>query len=123
MTRSKCSLSEQLSAFIESGRFPWHANTVNRYLAILNWLLKAVPDGRDHLLNYRREGASRRFFGTSESELHEHASSANPHRIGQSEVWALTTTDSRVKREIVDDLLRACEVSLEARQKVIAAIR
>ncbi len=108
------SLNEQLSAFIDSGQFPWFANIVKRYLTILNWFLESVPNGRNQLLRYRREGASRRFFATSEEELHEHASSPNPHRIGQSDVWALTTTDSRVKREIVDDLFRECGISLEA---------
>jgi uncharacterized protein len=120
---SSDSLDSNLSAFLDSPRFPWHANTVRRYLAVLNWFIETVPNGRNHVLNYRREGASRRFFATSPQELTEHASSPNPHQIGRSGVWALTTTDSRLKREIVDDFLRIIKICLPVREKVMAAMR
>jgi negative regulator of replication initiation len=120
---SKDSLDSNLSAFLDAPRFPWHANTVRRYLVLLNWFIETVPNGRNHVLNYRREGASRRFFATSSQELAEYASSPNPHQIGGSGIWALTTTDSRLKREILDDLLRTIEISLPVREKAMEAMR
>jgi len=120
---SKDSLDSKLLNFRDSPRFPRHANIVRRYLAILNWFVETVPNGPNQVLGYRRAGASRRFFATSPQELAEHASSPNPHQIGRSGVWALTTTDSRFKREILDDLLRIIEISLPVRQKTMGAMR
>jgi negative regulator of replication initiation len=113
----------ELSSFLDSGRFPRHANAVRKYLSILQWVIESFPHGRALLLAYRRGKASRRYFAKSESEIYEHASSPNPHRIGGAGLWALTTMDTRSKREVLDDILRACEISLPVRQKAIAEIK
>jgi CBS domain-containing protein len=93
------------------------------YLAILQWVVNSCPSGSALLLGYRREAASRRYFANSEAEIYEHASSPNPRPVGQTDIWALTTMDNRSKREVLDDVLRALNISLPMRQKAVASIK
>jgi hypothetical protein len=115
-------LSASLLVFLDSGAFPHRKTAVKKYLAILNWVLNSHPAAREQLLNYRREGAFRRYFALSQEEIHEHAASPNPHPIGSSGMWALTTAPNSLKRELLDDILRGCGISLTARQRAVAEI-
>jgi negative regulator of replication initiation len=117
---NKASLA--LMEYLSSPSFPASRSAVEKYIAILDWLIRTVPGAREHLLGYRRANAARRFFARSKQEIFEHASSPNPHPIHKSGVWALTTMSNKYKREVLEDILRGCQISLAARQKAVTAI-
>lgn len=111
-----------LLEFLSSASFPASRSAVEKYIAILDWLIRTVPGAKEYLLGYRRGNAVRRFFARSKQEIFEHASSPNPHPIRTSGVWALTTMSNKYKREVLEDVLRGCKISLTARQKAVANI-
>ena len=94
---------------------------VDNYLAILEWLVKNHRSGRESLLRYTR--GHRKYFALTRNEIDLRARSANPKPIGATGLFALTTTDSATKREIVAEILRDVGFSLGAREKAVAAIK
>lgn len=113
-------LDADLDSFIHTPNFPRFGRAVDQYLAILTWLAAKHPRGREALLNYRR--GSCRYFATSAEEIERFAKSPNAKRIGGTGLYALTTTDTATKREIVAELLRHCAIGLAVREKAVSSI-
>jgi negative regulator of replication initiation len=113
-------LDADLDSFMHTPSFPRFGRAVDQYLAILTWLATKHPRGRDALLNFRR--GSRRYFATSAEEIERFAKSPNAKRIGNTGLYALTTTDTATKRGIVADLLRQCGIGLGVRERAVSSI-
>ena len=109
-----------LDRFLREPSFPRFGRAVDQYLAILTWLVKKHPQGRNALASYRR--GSRRYFAESVEEINRFAKSANAKPIGVTGMYALTTTDTATKREITAELLRACGIGLTVREKAVSNI-
>jgi negative regulator of replication initiation len=113
-------LEAALENLIASPNYLRLRQAVQRYIAVLIKLIEKHPRGRDTLLEYRR--GARHYFATTAEEIERHATNPNPKHIGATGLHALTTTDTKTKREIADDLMRQCGVRLGTRENVISTI-
>ena len=114
------SVDADLDRFLHAPNFPRFGRAVDQYLAVLTWLIDKHPRGREAVASFRR--GSRRYFAGSAEDINRTAKSANPKLIGNTGVYALTTTDTATKREIVAELLRFCGVGLAVREKAVSSI-
>jgi len=114
------SVDADLDHYLHAPGFPRFGRAVDQYLAVLNWLIEKHPRGREAIASYRR--GSRRYFAGSAEDINRSAKSANPKPIGSTGVYALTTTDTATKREVVAELLRFCGVGLVVREKAVSSI-
>ena len=107
-----------LIQFVKSREFKRHNAKVDRYRALLAWLLARKSELREGLLRYDR-GRNRKYFATSKEEIDRHANSANAQPIATTGLWALTTTSTDLKLSVLNDVMHGIGISLPARQEVL----
>src|SRR5262249_54724889 len=120
LTKPAGELEAEFLRYLSSPRFPHSTKAVDNYLAILEWIVKNCPMGRMILLDYTR--GHRKYFAVTRNEIDLRARTANPKPIGNTGLFALTTTDSPTKREIVSAILKRAGFSLVARERAVAAV-
>ena len=107
-----------LLQFVKSWEFKRPTAKVDRYLALLAWLIARRPEARAVLLRYDR-GRTRKYFATSREEIDQHANAPNPQRIAATGLWALTTTSTDLKLNVLNDVMHCIGISLPTRQEVL----
>ena len=99
-----------LLELIRSSRFQQYHQTVDRFLAILEWLHARDPEGFGRVaLNFHR--GIRRYFGKSQQEIEESGGGITAKPIPASPFWVLTTLDNKSKRIVIEDLLNGLNYS------------
>jgi hypothetical protein len=107
-----------LIQFSKSWEFRHHSAKVDRYRALLTWMLNNKPETREVLLRYER-GRHRKYFATTADEIYKSAGSPNPQTLGVTGIWALTTSPTEMKVQILNDVMHQIGVSLPTRQEVL----
>ena len=110
----------ELVKYLCSPGFPSYGRAVDRYLAILGWILEHNPQGKPCLLAFKR--GRRRYFATTAEEIEQRAASPNVKPIGATGLYALTTTDTATKRSIVAEIMKCCGLGLDARERATQSI-
>jgi negative modulator of initiation of replication len=93
-----------LSQYLSSQQFRSNRQVVGRFLSILSFAHKADHQ-RFVVAMQEVKGRSRKYFGSSASELNATGNSVNPKRIPDSDFWVVTNNDTQHKREVIRRIL------------------
>jgi negative modulator of initiation of replication len=98
-------LNRELAAFLQSSRLRGARTATKRFLQILGFACKQVPESFEKILMLPG-GRTRVYFARSKEEIERSGRSTHPKRIPDTPYWALTNTDTPQKRDILNTTLR-----------------
>lgn len=93
----------KLLSYLEDPSFRAQRTAVGKFLSILSFLYMENPDRFTQVLSL--VGRTRKYFG-SEHELEASGRSVYPKQIPGTTFWVVTNNDTRMKRQMLEDVLR-----------------
>jgi negative modulator of initiation of replication len=94
----------KLKSYLSSPTFLVHADAVSKFLAILSWLWREQGPVFEVVTGIR--GTKRRYFSKDPKELEDSGRSVMPKRIPESPYWVVSNNGTRLKKEIISDVMR-----------------
>lgn len=109
-----------LLAFVSDSGFRASTTVKDKYLAVLSFLCRAHPAEFEKVLTVG--GRARRYFARTPAEIAQSGESTQPHRIPNTDYWALTNSPTAQKQDTLARVLSTLGYDVQTAQQVVRAL-